>query len=78
MKTFEKMVVIFVDLLGTKNNKKFDDKSTYVSWKRMRKIFFKFVLFFRNDPKFATRGRRNPPFYYVVITLLKLPIAKMG
>lgn len=31
MKTFEKMVVIFVDLLGTKNNKKFDDKSTYVS-----------------------------------------------
>ena len=26
MKTYEKMVVIFVDLLGTKNNKKFDDK----------------------------------------------------
>lgn len=26
MKTYEKMVVIFVDLLGTQNNKKFDDK----------------------------------------------------
>lgn len=25
MKTYEKMVVIFVDLLGTKNNKKYDD-----------------------------------------------------
>lgn len=25
MKTYEKMVVIFVDLLGAKNNKKYDD-----------------------------------------------------
>ena len=25
MKTYEKMVVIFVDLSGTKNNKKYDD-----------------------------------------------------
>lgn len=25
MKTYEKMVVILVDLLGTKNNKKYDD-----------------------------------------------------
>lgn len=26
MDTYQKMVVIFVDLLGTKNNKKFEDK----------------------------------------------------
>lgn len=26
MNTYQKMVVIFVDLLGTKNNKEFEDK----------------------------------------------------